>query len=150
MIRFINSLKLSTFFLMFSLFLSGTAYSANSSAEGINLLEQALDNVTAKGDSNINIGGDLVDTCTIGASNAICVGTYVWTDDHSNDSSVNKGAVLLSGSAQSGIVTNINVTTSVSPTATGVNTVGSIDIPQPGSVVDLSNSNNATGFIGGY
>ena len=152
MIRYIKNLKrpLSNKIALF-IFLGVAAYCPGPWAAGIMLsssLEQALDNVVGMGD--INVGGNLTDSCSIGASNAICVGTYSWTDDHSSDQSVNKGALLLSGSAQQGLVSNINVSTTVSPTATGVNTIGTVDIPVPGTVVNLSNSNNATGFIGGY
>ena len=124
-------------------------YSIDSSATSISLLEQTLDGISAKGDSTVTVGGDLTSTCNISGSNAICVGTYVWTDDHTNDSSVNKGAMVLSGNVQQNLVSDINVNTTVSPTATGVNTVGSIT-PAPGVTLNFSNNNNATGFIGGF
>ena len=115
----------------------------------ISLLEQALDGISAKGDSIVTVSGDLNSACNTGSSNTICVGTYVWSDDHSNDSSVNKGAMVLGGNVQQNLVTNINVNSTVSPTATGVNTVGTVT-PSAGSTLNLSNNNNATGFIGGF
>ena len=127
----------------------GVWYSNESWGSSISLLEQALDGISAKGDAIVTVSGDLNSACNTGGSNTICVGTYVWSDDHSNDSSVNKGALVLGGNVQENLVTNINVNSSVSPTATGVNTVGTVT-PSTGSTLNLSNNNNATGFIGGF
>lgn len=139
-----------------SIFIAGliicwcSAWYTNSSwGSSISLLEQALDGISAKGDSIVTVSGDLNSACNTGSSNTICVGTYVWSDDHSNDASVNKGALVLSGNVQENLVTNINVNSSVSPTATGVNTIGTVT-PSAGSTLNLSNNNNATGFIGGF
>jgi hypothetical protein len=146
--RYINGLKRPMYTTGLCLLLSFAGFIPGAWASGMSSLDQALDDVSGMGD--INIGGNLTDTCSIGGSNAICVGTYSWTDNHSSDASVNKGALILSGNAQEGLVTNINVSTTVSPTATGVNTVGTVDIPVAGAVVNMNNSNNATGFIGGF
>ena len=127
----------------------GGWYVNDSWASNIGLLDQALDGVSAKGDTILNVTGDLNSICNTASSNTICVGTYVWTDDHSTDSSVNKGAMVLGGNVQQNLVSNINVNTTVSPTATGVNTIGSVT-PSAGATFDLSNNNNATGFIGGF
>jgi len=121
--------------------------SINSWASNINLLEQALDDISAKGD--ITVGGNLSNSCTTGGANTICVGTYAWTDDHTSDASVNKGGMVLNGNTQQYLVSNINVNTTVSPTATGVNTIGTVS-PASGATLNMSNNNNATGFIGGF
>ena len=116
----------------------------------ISPIEQALDDVSAMGDSNISVGGNLDSSCTNASSNSVCVGTYVWTDDHTGDASVNKGAIVMDGYVQQNLVSNINVNTTLSPTAAGANVVGTVDIPNPGITMSLSNSNNATGLIGGF
>ena len=113
-------------------------------------LEQTLDDIHAMGDSTINVGGNLDSSCTNAQSNAVCVGTYVWTDDHTGDSSINKGAIVMDGYVQQNLVSNINVNTTQSPTATGANVIGTVDIPTPGITLYLENRNNATGLIGGF
>ena len=127
--------------------LYGGLYSSDSRASSISKLEQALDEVSGKGD--IIVSGDLTSNCYT-TSNTVCVGTYVWTDDHSNDNSVNKGGIQLNGNVQQYLTTNINVTSTASPTATGVNTIGTIDVPVPGTTLNFNNSNNATGLLGGF
>ncbi|MEJ2574762.1 MAG: hypothetical protein P8Z00_19435 [Anaerolineales bacterium] len=127
-----------------------TSNTSNTSNSGsASLLDQALDNVSAMGTANISTGGDLTSTCSVSGNSNICLGTYVWSDDHSNDASANKGAIILTGNVQYNLVSNINVTTTTSPTATGVNTIGSVDVPSGGTLY-LSNTNTATGFIGGF
>lgn len=128
--------------------LYGASYSDDSRASSVSKLDQALDNVSAKGDIIVS-NGDFTSTCS-STSNTVCVGTYVWTDDHSNDASVNKGGIQLNGYVQQNLTTNINVTSTASPTATGVNTIGTIDVPVPGTTLNFSNSNNATGLLGGF
>lgn len=127
-----------------------TITSSSSSNSSNSRLDQALDNVTGMGTSTVTISGDLNSSCSVAGSNNICLGTYVWSDDHSNDSSVNKGAIVMTGNVQQTLVSNINVNSSVSPTATGVNTIGTVDLPNPGSTLYLTNTNNATGFLGGF
>ena len=90
--------------------LYGGWYSNNVQAASVSKLDQALDNVSAKGD--IIVSGDFTSSCS-STSNTVCVGTYVWTDDHSNDSSVNKGGIQLNGYVQQYLTTNINVTTEI-------------------------------------
>jgi hypothetical protein len=130
------------------LFCLGVWYSSSSSAGGAtSLLDQALDNVSAM---DISVGGNLSNTCTTNASSSICIGTYSWTDSHANDNSVNKGAIVYDGYVQQNLVSNINVSSAESPTATGANVVGTINAPQPGITISLSNNNNANGFLGGF
>lgn len=125
----------------------GGWFGNDSQASSISKLDQALDDVSAKGD--VVVGGDFTSNCN-SASNTVCVGTYVWTDDHSNDNSVNKAGIQLNGNVQQNLTTNINVTSTASPTATGVNTIGTIDVPVPGTTLNFNNSNNATGLLGGF
>jgi len=125
----------------------GGWYGAEARADGLSKLDEARDNVSGKGD--IIVSGNYTSNCT-STSNTVCVGTYVWTDDHSNDSSVNKGGIQLNGYVQQNLTTNINVTSTASPTATGVNTIGTIDVPVPGTTLNFNNSNNATGLLGGF
>jgi hypothetical protein len=129
--------------------LCGVLYSNDSRASNTDALDQALDDISGMADSNISVGGNLTSTC-VTSSNAVCIGTYVWTDDHSNDQSVNKGALVLSGNVQQNVTSTINVTSDTSPTATGVNTIGTITVPVPGTTLNFSNNNNATGLIGGF
>jgi hypothetical protein len=123
-------------------------YGSYSWGGSMSPIEQTLDNVSAMGD--ITVGGNFDSSCTNSASNVVCVGTYVWTDDHTGDASVNKGAIVMDGYTQQNLVSNINVNTAQSPTATGANVVGTINIPIPGITLSLTNSNNATGLIGGF
>lgn len=145
MMHYTKTLKQSVFITSLAL-----CWCNGSWATNIGTLDQALDNVSGMGTSTVSIAGDLNSSCSTGGSNTICIGTYVWTDDHANDASVNKGAMVLNGNVQQNLVTNINVNTTVSPTATGVNTIGTVDLPVPGTTLNLSNNNNATGFIGGF
>ena len=70
-------------------------------------------------------------------------------DDHSNDTSSNKGALIQSGYVQQNLVSNINIDSTVSPVSASANIVSNVT-PSAGSTINLSNSANSTGFIGGY
>ena len=123
----------------------GYAYAAGGS-----LLDNALDQVGAMGTSSYTVSGNVDNTCALSSSsNSICVGTFLWNDDHTNDASTNKGALIMSGYVQQNLVTNINIDSTVSPVSASANIVSNVT-PAAGSTVNLSNNSNATGLIGGY
>lgn len=119
-------------------------------AAGGSKLDQALDQVDATGTSTYSVTGDVSNNCTLtSSSSSICLGTYIWTDDHTNDASTNKGALIQSGYVQQNLVSNINIDSTVSPVSASANIVSNVT-PAPYSTINLSNSANSTGFIGGY
>ena len=114
------------------------------------LLDNALDQVGAAGTSTYSVTGNVDTNCVLStASSSICVGTFIWTDDHSNDQSSNKGALVMSGNVQENLVSNINIDSAVAPVSASANIVSNV-YPTPGSTINLSNSANSTGFLGGY
>jgi len=119
-------------------------------AAGGSLLDNALDQVNATGTSTYSVSGNVDNNCTLtDSANSICLGTYIWTDDHSNDASTNKGAMIMNGNVQQNLVSNINISSTVSPVSASANIVSNVT-PAPNSTINLSNSANSTGFIGGY
>ena len=119
-------------------------------AAGGSLLDNALDQVNATGTSTYSVTGNVTNDCTLSSSgHSICLGTYIWTDDHSNDASSNKGALIMTGNTQQNLVSNINIDSTVSPVSASANIVSNVT-PAPNSTINLSNSANSTGFIGGY
>ena len=144
----LRKIKRSYFNAAFVIYLLGGLLANHSWAAGLGLIEGALDAISGMGTSTVTVGGNMDNTCTVGGS-SICVGSYVWTDDHSADASTNKGAIVMSGNVQQNLVSNINVNTTQSPSASGANVIGDVNIPAGGSI-NLSNNNNATGFIGGF
>jgi hypothetical protein len=86
----------------------------------------------------------------INAKGDILVGSYSWTDDHSFDSSINKGALILDGNAQQFVTGENVVTATQSAVATGVTMVGGDITTGEGSVISLTNTNEATTYIGGF
>jgi hypothetical protein len=122
---------------------------AQAADDSLSPLDQALDQVQAKATS-YNVGGSVDNNCTLSnSSNSICVGSYIWNDDHTNDSSTNKGALLMSGSVQQNLVSNINIDSAVAPVSASANIVSNVT-PAAGSTINLSNSASSTGFLGGY
>ena len=98
----------------------------------------------------VSVTGNVTNDCTLSSSgHSICLGTYIWTDDHSNDASSNKGALIMTGNTQQNLVSNINIDSTVSPVSASANIVSNVT-PAPNSTINLSNSANSTGFIGGY
>ena len=141
----IRPISFVSLLLLFSGLVAGTAYAADGSR-----LDAALDQVSAMGTSTYSVTGNVSTDCTLTqSSNSLCVGTYIWTDDHSNDQSVNKGALVQSGNVQQNLVSNINISSDVAPVSASANIVSNVN-PSPGSTINLSNNANATGFIGGY
>jgi hypothetical protein len=109
-------------------------------------IDSVLDNISAAG---ITVGGDLASNCTT-AANSICVGAFDWTDSHANDASTNKGAIIMDGYVQQNLTSNVNINTTQGAVAAGANVIGDV-IPASGGVtINLTNNNNATGFIGGF
>jgi len=130
--------------------LSGLLTGGYAHAAGGSLLDNALDQVAGEGTSTYSVTGDVNNNCTLtSSSSSICLGTYIWTDDHSNDTSSNKGALIQSGYVQQNLVSNINIDSTVSPVSASANIVSNVT-PSAGSTINLSNSANSTGFIGGY
>ena len=133
------------FLLLLNGLIAGTAYAADTS-----LLDAALDQVNAMGTSTYSVSGNVSTDCTLTqSSNSLCVGTFIWTDDHTNDQSVNKGALVMNGYVQQNLVSNINISSDVAPVSASANILSNVN-PSPGSTLNLSNSANSTGFIGGY
>ena len=125
----------------------GYAHAADGSGSR---LDAALDQVLAKGTSTYSVGGSVDNNCTLtDSSSSICLGSYIWTDDHSNDSSTNKGALIMTGDVQQNLVSNINIDSAVAPVSASANIVSNVT-PAAGSTINLSNSASSTGFIGGY
>jgi len=110
----------------------------------IGLSDSALGEIAAQG---ISVGGDLTNSCSTG-SNAICFGTFELNDNHQFDASDHKGAIEMSGNVQQNVSTEINVNQTQGSTATGVTLLTTPSISN--STLTLTNSNNATNFIGGF
>jgi hypothetical protein len=110
----------------------------------INLPDSALGEIAAQG---ISVGGDLTNTCMTG-SDAICFGTFELNDNHQFDSSDHKGAIEMSGNVQQNVSAQINVNQTQGSTATGVTLLNTPSISN--TTLTISNSNNATNFVGGF
>jgi hypothetical protein len=117
---------------------------ATAHAGQMNLSDSALGDISAQG---VTVGGDLSNSCMEG-SNSICMGTFDLTDNHQFDASAYKGAINLSGNVQQNVNSQINVTQTASTGANGVVVIG--DSSLNNSTLAITNSNNATGFIGGF
>jgi hypothetical protein len=125
-------------------------YGLDARADGTaatTLDDSVLDNISGTG---ISVTGSLNSSCSTAASDSICVGTFGWTDSHSNDASTNKGAVVMNGYVQQNLNSDINLNATQSATAQGVNINGSVSFTQPGQTLNMVTNNNATGFIGGF
>lgn len=110
----------------------------------VDLSDSVLGEIAAQG---ISVGGDLTNSCTTG-SNAICFGTFELNDNHQFDASDHKGAIEMSGFVQQNVSTEINVNQTQGSTATGVTLMTTPSISN--STLTMTNSNNATNFIGGF
>ncbi len=130
------------FLLAYLFFMVTVAVAAR--AETLPLPEDALKEISAEG---ISTGGDLSTSC-VTSSNAICVGTYEWNDNHQFDASNNKGAMVMEGNVQQNVAAESVVNATQSATATGVNVIG--DIQLSNSTINVTNNNNSTSFIGGF
>jgi len=117
---------------------------ATAHAGQMDLTDAALEGISAQG---VTVGGDLSNSCMEG-SNSICLGTFDLTDNHQFDASAYKGAIDLSGNVQQNVNSQINVTQSASTGANGVIVLG--DSSLSNSTLEITNANNATGFIGGF
>lgn len=117
---------------------------ATAHAGGIDLTDSVLEGISAQG---ISVGGDLSNSCTTG-SNAICLGTFEFTDNHQFDTSDHKGAIQMSGYVQQNVSAEVNLNQTQSSAAIGVTIIG--DNSLNNSTLALTNSNNATSFIGGF
>lgn len=107
-----------------------SAAAAQVQAEPFSMTDAELGEINAKGD--------------------IYIGSYSWTDDHSFDSSINKGALILDGNAQQYMTGENVVTATQSAVATGITMVGGDVTAGAGAVISLSNTNEATTYVGGF
>jgi len=110
----------------------------------LDLSDSVLGEISAQG---ISVGGDLSTTCMTG-SNAICLGTLETNDNHQFEASDHKGAIDMSGYVQQNVSAEINVNQTQGSTATGVTLLNTADMSN--SSITLTNSNNATNFVGGF
>jgi hypothetical protein len=110
----------------------------------IDLSDSMLGEISAQG---ISVGGDLSTNCMTG-SNAICLGTLENNDNHQFEASDHKGAIDMSGNVQQNVSAEINVNQTQGSTATGVTLLTTGDMSN--STITLTNSNNATNFVGGF
>jgi hypothetical protein len=125
--------------------MSAAAGYAGGSETGVREVnDRALGEIVAEG---ISVGGSLTNSCSQG-SNAICVGTFEFTDDHQFDNSNYKGAIDMSGNVQQYVSGNINVNQTQGAAATGVDILDTPSVNN--STVTLNNLNNATSFVGGF
>ena len=113
----------------------------------MSLSNTAMDGVSAKGVTTD--GGNYSTSCDSNSS-SICLGSYDWTDNHQFDSSYYKGAIQMSGNTQENLSTNINGVGTQSAFAQGSNVVGDVSTAASGATINLTNTNTATGFIGGF
>lgn len=123
------------------------AASVSTSAVAEQLSDEALGGISAKGDVNTG-GGSLSTSCTP-ASSSVCTGVFSWTDSHAYDSSQYKGAIHQDGYVQQNLSANINVDATESSIATGANVVSNVTAAT-GATVNLSNTQNSVGYIGGF
>jgi hypothetical protein len=108
------------------------------------LADEDLESIHAQG---ISVGGDFSSSCSTG-SNTVCLGTSEWNDNHQFDASNHKGAIDMNGNVQQYVSAEINLNQTESAGATGVNVLGNVSLSN--STVDISNTNNATSYIGGF
>lgn len=114
---------------------------------GAELSDDALASVSAKGDINTG-GGSLTTSCQPSPS-SVCTGVFSWTDSHAYDSSQYKGAIHQDGYVQQNLTADINVDATESSIATGANVAGNITAAT-GATINLSNTQNSVGYIGGF
>ena len=113
-------------------------------AENLGLSDSALEEITAQG---INVGGDATISCSTSAA-SICLGSYDWNDSHQFDASTNKGAIVMDGNVQQNVTSEINLNQTQSAGANGANVLGNVSLSN--STLNMTNSNTATNFIGGF
>jgi hypothetical protein len=113
-------------------------------AENLSLSDSTLEGIAAQG---ISVGGDSTISCST-ASTSICLGTYEWNDNHQFDASVDKGAIVMDGNVQQNVTSEINLNQTQSSGANGANVLGNISLSN--STLTMTNSNNATSFLGGF
>jgi len=109
------------------------------------LSNEALGEINAQG---ISVGGDFNNSCSVSASNSVCLGTYEWNDNHQFDASIDKGAIVMDGNVQQNLTSEINLNQTQSSGASGANVLGNVSLSN--STLTMTNSNNATSFIGGF
>jgi hypothetical protein len=136
-------------FLIFSIVLSSAVAYAGGATTSVgaplmDVSDSVLGEISAQG---ISVGGDLSTTCMTG-SNAICLGTLENNDNHQFEASDHKGAIDMSGYVQQNVSAEINVNQTQGSTATGVTLLNTADMSN--SAITLTNSNNATNFVGGF
>jgi hypothetical protein len=125
--------------------MSAAAGYAGGSETGVREIDdRALGEIVAEG---ISVGGNLTNSCSTG-SNAVCVGTFEFTDNHQFDNSNFKGGIQMSGYVQQNVSGEILVVQTQGATATGVDLVNPTSMSN--STLSLTNSNNATNFVGGF
>jgi hypothetical protein len=121
---------------------------AHAQAEPIShpdsLSNKALGDINAQG---INVGGNLSTSCSTN-STSICLGTYEWNDNHQFDASIDKGAIIMDGNVQQNVTSEINLNQTQSAGANGANVLGNLTLSN--TTLTITNSNNATNFVGGF
>jgi hypothetical protein len=124
---------------------AAAAYAGGPEKSIMDLPDSALGEIAAQG---ITTGGNLSASCLTG-SNALCLGTFELNDNHQFDNSNYKGAIEMSGYAQQYLSTEINVNQTQGASASGVNLLNSPS-SLDNSTFELTNTNNATNFVGGF
>lgn len=84
------------------------------------------------------------------AMGEIYVGSYFWNDNHQYDSSVNKGALTMDGNAMQYSSGQSIVNATQSAISTGVTVFNGDVAAGDGSMISVTNNNEATAFIGGF
>jgi hypothetical protein len=110
----------------------------------VSLSDETLADIHAQG---ISVGGDLSTSCSTG-SDTVCLGSYDLNDNHQFDASNHKGSIDMNGYVQQYTAAEINLNQTQSSGATGLNLLGNVSASN--STIDISNTNNATSFIGGF
>lgn len=131
-----------TFLFCFS---AGMEYAPAQSYSAIDSLsDEALGGIHAQG---ITVGGDSAISCST-SSTSICLGTYEWNDNHQFDASIDKGAIVMDGNVQQNVSSEINLNQTQGAAANGANVLGNVSLSN--STLTMTNSNNATNFVGGF
>jgi hypothetical protein len=113
-------------------------------AENPGLSDTALEGISAQG---ISVGGDSTTSCSTG-NGSVCLGSYEWNDNHQFDGSSYKGSIHMDGNVQQNVSGEINLNQTESAGATGVTVIGNNSLNN--STLSITNSNNATNFVGGF
>jgi hypothetical protein len=142
--RFIVSVLVLILMMSAAVAYAGSSPDTSVGTPLIDLSDSVLGEISAQG---ISVGGDLSTTCMTG-SNAICLGTLENNDNHQFEASDHKGAIDMSGYVQQNVSAEINVNQTQGSTATGVTLLNTADMSN--SAITLTNSNNATNFVGGF